>query len=177
MVIPLSEHSSDFLDQTIGLMNVQEALDRLEDTVVTSPRFFWSRTLINEDQLLDHLDLIRISLPSAFEEAETILLQRDRILQDAQRYAEEVVALAKRQAEQLVKESVILRQAQAQAEQILRQTYQEREALRRQALQEAERLRQDAEHYVDQVLQDLEYRLVESLQVVRQGRQHLHPQR
>ena len=162
-----------FGDQTLALMRVQEALDQLEAAILSSPRLFWSRTLIDEEKILEQLDFIRLNLPTALEEAEEVLRQRDQILAEAHRYAQEIVAVAQRRAEQLVSESTILRQAQAQAEQLLRQTYQQSEEVRRQTLQESERLQREAHHYVDQVLQDLELRLLESLRVIRNGRQNL----
>lgn len=160
-------------EQTLALMRVQEALDQLEAAILNSPRLFWSRTLIEEERILEYLDFIRLNMPTALEEAEELLRQRDRILAQADRYAQEIVAMAQRKAEQLLNESTILRQAQAQAEQLLRQTYQQSEELRRQSLQESERLQQEAHRYVDQVLQDLEMRLLESLRVIRNGRQNL----
>jgi cell division septum initiation protein DivIVA len=160
-------------DQTLALMRVQEALDQLEAAILSSPRLFWSRTLIDEEKILEQLDFIRLNLPTALEEAEEVLRQRDQILAEAHRYAQEIVAIAQRRAEQLVSESTILRQAQAQAEQLLRQTYQQSEEVWRQTLQESERLQREAHRYVDQVLQDLEMRLLESLRVIRNGRQSL----
>ncbi|MEN9225045.1 MAG: ATP synthase F0 subunit B [Thermostichus sp. HHBFW_bins_43] len=160
-------------DQTLALMRVQDALDQLEATILDSPRLFWSRTLIEEESILEQLDFIRLNMPTALEEAEELLRQRDRILVEADRYAQEIVAMAQRRAEQLLNESTILRQAQAQAEQLLRQTYQQSEEVRRQTLQESDRLQREAHHYVDQVLQDLELRLLESLRVIRNGRQNL----
>jgi hypothetical protein len=37
-------------DQTLALMRVQEALDQLEAAILSSPRLFWSRTLIDEER-------------------------------------------------------------------------------------------------------------------------------
>jgi hypothetical protein len=59
----------------------------------------------------------------------------------------------------------------------LQQAYQHSEEVRRQTLQESERLQREAHRYVDQVLQDLELRLVESLRVIRNGRQICRPNR
>lgn len=172
---PSSSAGVPLEDQTLALMRVQDALDQLEAAILESPRLFWSRTLIDEDKILEQLDFIRLNMPAALEEAEEVLRQRDRILAQAERHAQEIIAMAQRKAEQLVNESTILRQAQAQAEQVLRQTYQQSEELRRQSLQESERLQREAHHYVDQVLQDLELRLLESLRVIRNGRQNLQP--
>lgn len=154
-------------------MHVQDAIDQLEEVILSSPRVPGWRTLVDEEELLAYLDQIRDNLPVAFEEAENLLKQRETILQEAKRYAHEIIAGAEQKAKKLLDESVILRQAQMQAEQVLRQTQKEREELRRQSLSEAEQLQRDANRYVDQVLQDLEGKLLDSLRVIRNGRQNL----
>ncbi len=154
-------------------MNVQESLDQLEEIILSSPRLLGWRTLIQEEVLLEQLDQIRLSLPSAFEEAENLLRHREYILQEASRYAREIVANAEQRARQLLDESTLTRQARAEAQQILIQSQQEREQIRRQTRQEVAQIQQEAHRYVDQVLEDLETRLVESLQVIRNGRQQL----
>lgn len=153
-------------------MNVADALDQLEQVIFECQRLL-SWTLVKEEVLLERLDQIRESLPAAFEAAEKVLQQRDEIVQEAGRYARDIVANAERKAQQLLEESVIIRQAQAQAEQIYYQTQREGEDLRRQSLQEIEQLQMEANRYVDQVLGDLENRLLESLRIVRNGRQNL----
>jgi F0F1-type ATP synthase membrane subunit b/b' len=154
-------------------MNVQAALDQLEETIFDSPRLLWFRTLVNEEILYEQLDQIRLNLPTAFQEAEELLRQREDILEEANAYARDLLTQAEQRARKLVEESVIVRQAQSQAEQILRQSRQEHEDYRRQTLQEIEQLQREANHYVDQVLQNLEMHLLESLRVIRNGRQNL----
>lgn len=170
---PLRELPADSQDALQALMNVQESLDQLEEIILSSPRLLGWRTLIQEDILLERLDQIRLSLPSAFEEAETLLKHREYILQEASRYAREIVSNAEQRARQLLDESSLTRQARAEAQQLLLQTQQEREQIRRQTRLEAEQMQQEAHRYVDRVLEDLEARLMESLQVIRNGRQQL----
>ncbi|NJL97776.1 MAG: ATP synthase F0 subunit B [Synechococcaceae cyanobacterium SM2_3_2] len=156
-------------------MKVQDSLNQLEDMIMTSRRVLWSYSLVNENSLLDQVDEIRLNLPAALEEAERLLQQREEIVQEANHYAREIVTKAERRAQQLLDESVILRQAETRASQILYRTQQEQEALRQKTRQEVLQLQRDADVYVDRVLQELEQRLLDSLQVVRQGRQQVSP--
>lgn len=160
-------------DPIQSMRNVQDAIEQLEEEILTSPKLFWSRTLVKEEALVDHLDQIRLNLPRAFAEAEEVLQRREEILEEASRYADELVAAAQRRAQQLLDESAITRQAETRASQILYRTQQEQEAMRQKARHEVTQLQQEADRYVDRVLQDLEQRLMESLQVVRQGRQQV----
>ncbi len=160
-------------DPIQSMIQVQEAIGQLEDLVLDSPRLFWTRVLVNENDLLDQLDEIRLNLPAALEEAERLLQQRDEIVQEASRYAREIITQAEHRAQQLLDESVIIRQAEARASQILYRAQQEQESLRQKTRQEVAQLHREADIYVDRVLQDLEQRLLDSLQVVRQGRQQV----
>ncbi|MEM9246632.1 MAG: ATP synthase F0 subunit B, partial [Cyanobacteria bacterium P01_F01_bin.153] len=176
--------------------NIQLELNRLEEMVLDSPRVpFGRRTLIDEEQLLDQLDTIRLSLPAAFREAEAIVRQREQILTEAQRQAQEIIGMAKQQASRSVEETAVMRQAQMDAE-ILRQqvdeecavarqqllaeldqtresTILELEELRRTAIAECEAIQDGADDYADRVLSNIERQLSEMLRVIRNGRQQL----
>jgi len=175
---------------------VQAELNRLEELILDRPRIpFTRRTIVDEEQLLDQLDLVRINLPRAFEEALAILRQRDELIVQAEDYAREIVEAAQQQAAQLVDELGILRQAEAEAAQLRQQVQQDCEELRRrtlheieqmrlQARQEIEQLRQmalgecddiqdGADEYADAVLSRLEQQLGEMLRAIRNGRSQL----
>ena len=176
--------------------NIQLELNRLEEMVLDSPRVpFGRRTLVDEEQLLDQLDTIRLSLPAAFREAEAIVRQREQILTEAQRQAQEIIGMAKQQASRSVEETAVMRQAQMDAE-ILRQqvdeecavarqqllaeldqtresTILELEELRRTAIAECEAIQDGADDYADRGLSNIERQLSEMLRVIRNGRQQL----
>ncbi|MGP1386992.1 MAG: hypothetical protein ACTS2F_25770 [Thainema sp.] len=179
-------------------IDIQQELNRLEEMLLDSPRLpFSRRTLVDEEQILDQLDLIRLNLPTAFQEATQIVRQKQEILAEAEQYAREVIAVAEQQAAQIMDEMGIVRQAEMQAEQIRRQVQQECETVRNQTIDEIERARnqardevetmqqsaiaeqmqiqQDADVYADQVLQGLEKQLIEVMRIIRNGRQQLGP--
>lgn len=161
-----------------------------------SPRVpFSGRTLVDEDQLLDQLDLIRLNLPTAFRDATQVLQQRDVLIAESQRYAQDLVAAAEQQAAQIVDELGIVRQAEQMAQQIKNQAQQdcdavrsqvlaevdqirlqaqrEWETLRQQALAEKATIQEDADTYAGDVLSQLERQLTDMLRVIQNGRQQL----
>lgn len=176
--------------------DVQTELNRLEELILDNPRVpFTRKTVVDEEQLLDHLDVIRVNLPAAFEQAIAIIRQKEEILLQAEEYAQEIIATAQNQAAQLLNDSGLVRQAEAEAAQIRQQIQQEYEELkqqtaaeieqmRMQAMQELEQMRQDvlyecddiqdgADDYADAVLTRLETQLSDMLRVVQNGRQQL----
>lgn len=155
-------------------------------------------TWVDEEQLLEQLDLVRLSLPEAFHEADAIVRQKEELFLQAEQYAQEVVENAERRAAQILNEMGILRQAEIEAQQMRQQVQQECEAAEAQTIAEIERMRRQAQQeleemqrlaiaeceeiqagadeYADRVLQEMERQLSEMMRVVRNGRQQLQPE-
>jgi cell division septum initiation protein DivIVA len=167
--------------------------------LLDSPRIpLTRRTLVDEEQLLEQLDLVRLSLPEAFHEAEAVVRHKEEILVQAETYAQELLEQAERRAAQMLNETGILRQAEQEAQQIRQQVQQEcevakqqtiaeidrnrREAqlelaeLQRLAIRECEEIQAGADEYADAVLTEMEAQLAEMLRVIRNGRQQLQDQ-
>ncbi|MBE9078718.1 hypothetical protein IQ241_15680 [Romeria aff. gracilis LEGE 07310] len=176
--------------------NLPQELDRVEEILLDSPRLpLTGRTLVSEDEVLDQLDIVRVNLPSAFQEATQIVQQRDAILTEAEQYAQEIVTRAEKQAATILNELTIIRQAEQQAQQIRLQTEQECESLRsrtvaeieqfqnqsrqeweeaqRKALSDRQAIKEDADTYADQILEGMERQFIEMLHVLRNGRQQI----
>ncbi len=182
-----------------GNVDIQQELNRLEEIILASPHIpLTRRTLVDEEKLLDHLDLVRLHLPAVFQEAQDIVQQKKEILLQAEQYARELVEAAEARAAQILNDMEIVRQAELQAKQILQQVQQECDAaqkqsmdeinqLRRQAQQELEEMRlraiseseeiqQGADEYADRVLQNIEQQVNDILRIIRNGRQQLQPE-
>lgn len=155
-------------------MNLRQALDRLEDLLLTSPSIPLLRYyIIAEDAIVDQLDEIRVNLPEEIAEAESIVTHREEIIGQAHRYAQEIVAAAQLRAEQILNESRIIQTAEQQAIQIRYHAQQERNQILQQAMQEAEHIRQEMDTYADHVLHDLEHQLGQTLHIIHTSRQQL----
>uniref|UniRef100_UPI0025B2D42E hypothetical protein n=1 Tax=Trichocoleus desertorum TaxID=1481672 RepID=UPI0025B2D42E len=178
-------------------MDIQRELNRLEEMILDSPRIPLSRrTLVDEEQLLDQLDLVRLNLPTAFRDAEELLRHKDDILLETEQYAQEIVEVAERRAAQILDELGIVRQAEMEARQIRQHVQQECEAMQEQTMAEIDRMRRQAQQdldemrrmaiaecediqegadaYADRVLGDMEHQLSEMVRIIRNGRQQLH---
>jgi cell division septum initiation protein DivIVA len=176
--------------------DLERELNRLEETILDSPRIPLSRrTLVDEDKLLNQLDLVRMNLPEALEKAIALLSQQQEILSDAQEDAQRILQSAQHRAAQILDQTGIIQQAQRQAEEIFQQTQQECEALRQETIAEVEQMRyvaqqelqeiyqrtqhecaeiqNGADEYADRVLNNIELQLDEMLHIVRNGRQQI----
>jgi F0F1-type ATP synthase membrane subunit b/b' len=179
-------------------IDIQQELNKLEELILASPRVpFSGRTLIDEDQLLDQLDAIRLNLPPAFRQAVQILQQRNSLMAEAERYAQDLIAAAEQEAAQMLDELGIVHQAEQMAKQLKAQTQQECdglrtqvigdieqmqlqaqrewETLRQKALAEQDMIQQEADGYADHVLSNVEQQLSQMLHIIQNGRNHLKP--
>ena len=177
-------------------VDIQRELNRLEEMILDSPRIpLTRRTLVDEEHLLEQLDLVRLNLPSAFEEAEAIARQKDEIINEAEQYAQQIVEAAEQRAAQILDETGIVRQAKLEAQQLWQMVQQECEAAQEQALAEIERMHREAQQeleemrakaiaesdavqdgaddYASRVLNNLEQQLNDMLKVIRNGRASL----
>ncbi|WP_009632720.1 hypothetical protein [Synechocystis sp. PCC 7509] len=179
-------------------MDIQQELNRVEEIVLASPNIpLTRRTLVDEERLLDQLDIVRVNLPGAFEEAKAIVKQKKEIILQAQLEAEQIVETAKIRAERILNETEILRQAhheatllqsqvqqecelaleqnQIEVEQARLQLAQELEQMHNKAVTEAQEIQQGADAYADTALEGIEQQLHDMLRVIQNGRKQLQP--
>lgn len=167
--------------------------------ILDSPRIpFTGRTLVDEEQLLEQLDAIRLSLPTTFQEVDEIIRHKDEIILQAEQYAQDILEAAEQRAAQILDEIGIVRQAKLEAdglrqqvqldceaaqehtlaeiERLRRQAQQELEEMRSRAIAESEAIEKGADDYADRVLLNLETQLTDMLRVIRNGRSQLEPE-
>jgi cell division septum initiation protein DivIVA len=142
-----------------GIMDIQNLVDRLEQILNESYRLPLSAyLLVNEDQVFNIIDQLRVAVPEEVKRANRIEAEKDRILAQAKEEGERIRGLAKQEAGELVNRDTVTMSAQQRAENILER-----------ARRDADALRQDADAYVVEVLAQLEDELLRSLTVVRNG--------
>jgi cell division septum initiation protein DivIVA len=140
-------------------MDIQHLIDRLEELFNESrPIPFTHNVIVDEDRMLDLIDQMRITIPEEVKKAQQQLVQRDRVMAQAQEEANRTISLARDKSDQLVERDSIVAAAQARAEQIIEQ-----------ARQEAENTRRDADEYVLETLTRLEMEMDRTLSQVRNG--------
>jgi len=164
--------------------------------ILDSPRIPLSRrTVVDEEVLLDQLDLVRLNLPAAFQEATEIVLHKEEVIVEAEQIAQQIIASAEQRAAQILDEMDIVRIAEQEAQQIRQQVQrdcemmqqqvlgdidqmrrraqQELEEFQRQSIAECEDIQRGADEYADRVLSDLESQFGEMMRIVRNGRQQI----
>lgn len=140
-------------------MDILHLVDRLEELLNQSrPLWFTHNVIVDEDRMLDIIDQMRVAVPDEVKKSQQILVQRDRLMAQAQEEANRTIAIAREKSDQLLERDAIVQQAQTRADQIVAQ-----------ARAEAEQTKQEADYYVIETLTRLEMELDRSLTQVRNG--------
>ena len=144
-------------------MNTEQLLEELETLVETSNRIpITTKRMVEEDEMMRIIDSIQESLPLELEESRRIVAEKDAILADAKKQAEELIAQAKEYISKLTAESEIVKAAQEQANEIIAN-----------ANKSSEELRNSSVQYGADVLKYVESNLEKTLESIRQNRESL----
>lgn len=140
----------------MDILNLVNKLEELFSQGRSLP--FTHNVVINEDQMIDLIDQMRISIPEEIKRSQQILAQRDRILAQAKDEHDRMIEIANEKREQLISSHEISIEAQNRAKQIISQ-----------AQTEAEVIKQEADKYALESLKKLEIEMERSIAQVRNG--------
>ena len=97
-------------------MNLLTLLEDLDEELSKSASVpLTGKRLVDVEKCLDIVSELRVSLPDDVRDAEVIVRDRDRILNEAQQHAEQIIADAHQQFEQIVNQHAIVQEAQHRA--------------------------------------------------------------
>ena len=146
-------------------MDILYLLDQLEEVLGGGSHLpLTSRTLVDEQEILDILDQIRVAIPDEIKAARRLTQDRDQLLADARAEADRLVKEADAHIAARVADHHLVRTAEARAAEI-----EER------ALEEADRMRRETDAYVYRVMQKLRDQIHQVSSTVERGLQELEP--
>ncbi len=144
-------------------MDILHLVDRLEELFNESRPFpFTHLIIVDEDRMLDLIDQMRVSIPEEIKKSQQVLVQRDRILAQAQEEANRTINLAREKSEELLNQDPTVQAAQQRADQLLVK-----------AREEAEQAKRESDDYVLDTLRRLELEMDRIQTQVRNGIQAL----
>jgi len=131
-------------------------MDELEDLLCSGHSIpLSSRALVDQEQCLDALEILRANLPWEMLEAKRILSEQEVVLAQAEAEAEEIRQLAERQAEFILDESHLVKIAETRARELVEAAEQEAAQILRLAAQDSRDLYQGLERELDLLLCDI----------------------
>jgi hypothetical protein len=144
-------------------VELKEKLDEIVAQIESARAMPMSAScIVNRSQLLGLLDEVRDLIPAEVQRAESLLHERDDVVEAGRREAEVIIAAAHAERELLVTETEVHREAVAESDRV-------REAADREATQ----MRSEVDDYVDTKLANFEIVLNKTLAAVLRGREKL----
>ena len=103
-------------------MDILHLIDRLEELFNNSrPIPLTHNVIVDEDKFLDIIDQMRISVPEEVKKAQQVFSQKDRVMAQAQEEANRTLQLAREKADGLIEKEALVQDAQRRAGQIIDQ--------------------------------------------------------
>ena len=144
-------------------MEIFTLLENLEELIENGSKVpFSNKVMIDTDEIKEILEEIRRKLPDELKQAKWVKEERQRILMDAQKEADEIVKQTETKIISLVDDHEITKQALAKKEEILES-----------ADKVAREISDGTIEYADALLERLEEILNESLNVIKNNRKEL----
>lgn len=144
-------------------MEILAILETLEDVVekgVNVP--FSGKCLVDKEEILEIIKEIRLKLPDDIKQAKWVKEERQRILLEAQKEANNIIKDAENKILSLVDEHEITKKAYEQANEIISN-----------AQKNAREIRLGTREYADSILNKVEDILKETIEVIQSDREEL----
>ncbi|WP_054750195.1 hypothetical protein [Ruminiclostridium josui] len=143
-------------------MEILTILETLEELVEKSPSVpFSGKCLLDREEILEIIKEMRLKLPDDIKQAKWVKEERQRILLEAQREANNIMKDAENKIASLVDEHEITKKAYEQSNEIIAA-----------AQKNAREVRLGAREYADSVLNKVEDILSEAAEVIRNNRKN-----
>lgn len=142
---------------------VQETLEQIRGMVESARSMPMSAScVVNRAELLELLEQLRGQLPEAFDQAQSVLGDKDAVVEEGRAEAARIITEARRERSRLVSQTEVMQEAVAESERLLEESR-----------SSAEAMRLEVEDYVDAKLANFEIVLTKTLSAVERGRQKL----
>jgi len=144
-------------------MEIFSLLENLEELLESGAKVpFSTKVMVDIEELREVLEDIRLKLPDELKQAKWVKEERQRIISDAEKEAEDMIKDAQNKIVKMVDEHVITQQALQQKEDIIEN-----------ANKVSKEISVGTRDYADAILEKVEEVLKESLAVVSENRKEL----
>lgn len=144
-------------------MEIFSLLENLEELLESGAKVpFSTKVMVDIEELREILEDIRLKLPDELKQAKWVKEERQRIISDAEKEAEDMIKDAQNKIVKMVDEHVITQQALQQKEDIIEN-----------ANKVSKEISMGTRDYADAILEKVEEVLKESLAVVSENRKEL----
>ena len=137
---------------------IEQCIDEIEAFIDNCKYQPLSRTniLVNKEEIDELLRELRSKTPDEIKRYQTIISNKEAILNDAKKKAQDLIDKATAQTNELINEHEIMQQAYAQANEVIAQAAKQAEDILTKSTNEANQMKAAAVAYTDQLLSDVD---------------------
>lgn len=136
---------------------IMELVDDIANVIDTASKVpMTGKVMLDKREILDIVYSIEDSLPDEIRNAQWIINEKERILQEAEKEKEKMLYEAKRDSDKLRQETLELMRSRVQNHDYVREAKETAEKIIAEANKEATAMRQGVRGYADSLLSDLE---------------------
>lgn len=137
---------------------IEALIDEIEEYISNCKYMTLSNTkiIVNKDEIDELLRELRMKTPEEIKRYQKLISQRETILADAKKKADDLINKATIQTNQLVNEHEIMQQAYAKANEVVTMATKQAQEVLDRATIEANQVRASAMQYTDDLLRNLE---------------------
>ncbi|MFR0823017.1 MAG: ATPase [Clostridia bacterium] len=144
-------------------MEIFTLLETIEEMLESSKNVpFTAKGIIDKEEMLDLIKEIRLKLPDELKQAKWVKEERQRILVEAQKEADDIVKEAENRIISMIDEHEITRKAYEQKAEIIET-----------ANEMSREISKGTKDYADNILQGIEVALQDALQIIQNNRKEL----
>ncbi len=137
-------------------MDVLGLIDEIEDIVETAGSLLLtSKVLVQKEELLDIISELRIKLPDEIKQAAWIKEERERIISEANKDAEQIIKETRLKLEELVSKEEVLKEANERAKDIMNKAQIASTNLKRSSLEYSDKLLMNAQENLKDMITTL----------------------
>jgi len=144
-------------------MEIFTLLEELEDILESSKAVpFSGKSVVDKEEILEIIKEIRLKLPDELKQAKWIKEERQRILVEAQKEADDIVKEAENRIISMINENEITKKA-----------YEKKAEIIETANEMSREISKGTKDYADNILQGLEVALEDALKIIQNNRKEL----
>lgn len=141
------------------MSRIEQLISEIEtyiDDCKTQPFTNNKKIIVDRDEIEELLAELRMRIPDEIKKYQKIISNKEAILSDASKKADDLLSQAKKQTQELLDEHQILQQAYAKADEIVRSATMQGQQIIDQATKDANVIRDGAILYTDDMLKSMQ---------------------
>jgi hypothetical protein len=131
-------------------------IDEIEEMICSASKVpLTSKALVDQQQCLATLDVLRANWPLEVLEAQRVLAKEGEVIERAEMEAQEIKRRAEREAGLILDQSQLVKVAEVRAQEAIESAQQEAARIRERARQDARDVYEGLEHELDSLMRDI----------------------